>query len=214
LIFDRKIDKSYSNYYNTVKKNQLFKEALITSIESKYKDLDQQKEFDEINAVIKTEIPFTPASNKLFLTTAGTPAISDYRHLLAIKCKYLSYIDVAVTGVTNASPIVVTVNRQNNLRTGDRVAISGVVGNTNANGTFYVKKMGSYRIGLYADKNFITPVAGNGAYVFGGNISRVFYEYAKPYFSDRKISIYGKPTVDHPKFELATGEIKIYPNLG
>jgi hypothetical protein len=212
VIFDRKIDKSYSNYYNATKKNQLFKEALITAIETKYRQLDQQKEYDEINSVIKTEEVFTPTNNQLFITTAGSPNISDYRHLLAVKCKYTEPLSFTVSGATKASPIVISINESNNLRDKEQIIISGVTGNTSANGTFYIKKRGSKKAELYNDKNFTSPTFGNNNYVSGGSISRVHYQYAKPYISDRKISIYGRPTADHPKFEIATGKLKLFPS--
>lgn len=39
-----------------------------------------------------------------------------------------------ITGATNATPIVITVAANSGLKTGDRVAISGITGNTGANG--------------------------------------------------------------------------------
>jgi len=39
-----------------------------------------------------------------------------------------------ISGATNATPIVITVAANSGLKTGDRVAISGITGNTNANG--------------------------------------------------------------------------------
>lgn len=41
---------------------------------------------------------------------------------------------ISVTGSTNATPIVITVAANSGLKTGDRLAIAGVTGNTNANG--------------------------------------------------------------------------------
>lgn len=41
---------------------------------------------------------------------------------------------IAVTGSTNATPIVITVAANSGLKSGDRLAIAGVTGNTGANG--------------------------------------------------------------------------------
>jgi hypothetical protein len=68
--------------------------------------------------------------------------------------------DIDITGASNASPIVITVANhpfQNN----DNVNISGVVGNTAANGQFVVTRI--------SDQSFsLNGSAGNGNYVSGG----------------------------------------------
>ena len=65
-----------------------------------------------------------------------------------------------LTGATNASPIVVTsVNHK--LSSGTRVTISGVLGNTAANGTFTVTSTGT-------DTFSLNGSTGNGAYTSGG----------------------------------------------
>ena len=69
-------------------------------------------------------------------------------------------VPVAVTGATNASPIVVT-STGHALDTGDAVAISGVAGNTAANGVFTVTKIDANTFSLNGS-------AGNAAYTSGG----------------------------------------------
>lgn len=66
----------------------------------------------------------------------------------------------SITGATNASPIVVT-SAAHGLSTGDRVKISGVGGNTNANGTFVVTVLSSSTFSLDGS-------SGNAAYTSGG----------------------------------------------
>jgi hypothetical protein len=66
----------------------------------------------------------------------------------------------SVTGATNGSPIVVT-SASHGLQTGDRVTISGVLGNTAANGTFTITR-------LSADTFSLDGSTGNGAYTSGG----------------------------------------------
>ena len=66
----------------------------------------------------------------------------------------------AITGATNATPIVIT-SAGHNLNTGTRVTISGVTGNTAANGDWGVTVLDANTFSL----NFS---AGNGAYAGGG----------------------------------------------
>jgi hypothetical protein len=66
----------------------------------------------------------------------------------------------SVTGATNASPIVIT-SAGHGLSTGQRVTISGVLGNLAANGTFTITK-------LTADTYSLDGSTGNGAYTSGG----------------------------------------------
>jgi hypothetical protein len=68
----------------------------------------------------------------------------------------------AITGATNATPIVVTAARM--MRTGETVVISGVGGNTNANGTWVVTNLTATTFSLNGS-------AGNAAYTSGGTYS-------------------------------------------
>ncbi len=66
-----------------------------------------------------------------------------------------------ITGATNATPIVIT-SAGHGLATGARVTISGVLGNTAANGTFTITQ-------LTANTFSLGGSAGNGAYTSGGS---------------------------------------------
>jgi len=213
--FDRivlnKIDESYSGYISPPKKKRLFKEALILAIEEKYRQLDTQKEYDELSPVIKTEATFTPVNNAIFTKGSITPVISDYEHLLAVKSKYIINTDLTITGASRETPIVITVSEQNNLRSKEQIEIKDVTGNTNANGTHFIKKINSKKFSLFSDKNLLTGIASNAQYINGGKISRIFYNYNKTFFSDRKISVFGQPTITNPKYEIAENQIKFYP---
>ncbi len=77
-----------------------------------------------------------------------------------------AYENTTITAATNASTIVVTA-AGHYLRNDDIVSISGVTGNTNANGVRMVKNATSTTFELY-DIDGITPIAGNAAYVSGG----------------------------------------------
>lgn len=69
---------------------------------------------------------------------------------------------VTITGATNATPIVVTA-AAHGLVTGDNISISGITGNTNANGYFRITRLTADTFSL---QNYSTgaDIAGNGAY--------------------------------------------------
>lgn len=69
-------------------------------------------------------------------------------------------VPVSLTGATNASPIVIT-STGHLLNTGDTISISGVVGNTAANGIFTITKVDANSFSLNGS-------TGNGAYSSGG----------------------------------------------
>jgi hypothetical protein len=139
--------------------------------------------------------------------------LPDYHHLLSVECEYeevLRYKDVKVE-CAEGTPIVVRFNRPVDFRTGEVIRISGVTGNTAANGDYYVRKVGLDRYELYQDADFLVPVASNFPYNSGGIVRRVVKEYAMPYVSDQKISTFGEATKRYPKFEIAQGFLKFEP---
>lgn len=66
-----------------------------------------------------------------------------------------------VTNATNASPIVITTSAAHNLQSGQRLQMSGIGGNTAANGTFFITVLSSTTFSLNGSN-------GNGAYTSGG----------------------------------------------
>lgn len=77
-----------------------------------------------------------------------------------------------VTAATNATPIVVTTSVAHAVRGGDIVTISGVVGNTATNGTWEARNVTSTTFEI-VDSVTGVAIAGNGAYVSGGTMSRI-----------------------------------------
>jgi len=75
-----------------------------------------------------------------------------------------------IIGATNATPIVIMTDAPHNFTNGMHVVQHGIVGNNAANGAFVV---GSVTATTFALKKEIdgSNVAGNGAYVSGGNVS-------------------------------------------
>lgn len=102
---------------------------------------------------------------------------------------------LAISGATNASPIVVTSATHGIDGTYDgfpsqAVTISGVVGNTAANGSFYAKVTGysTTTFALYLDQALTIPVAGNGAYSSGGTLTTSeSYPYVQLVCSKRRV---------------------------
>ena len=74
-----------------------------------------------------------------------------------------------ITNATNATPIVVT-SATHGFTSGDIVAITGVGGNTNANGIFKIANAATNTFELTGGTacNYGTNIAGNGAYTSGG----------------------------------------------
>ena len=73
---------------------------------------------------------------------------------------------LAVTAATNATPIEITTSANHNLATGDRVSVSGVVGNANANGVWIVTVVS-------ATKFTLNGSSGSGAYTSGGYVVKL-----------------------------------------
>lgn len=71
---------------------------------------------------------------------------------------------LTVTGATNDSPIQITTSGANSLTTGQTVVISGVTGNTAANGTFVITVIDNTHFTL-------NGTTGNGAYGGGGIVN-------------------------------------------
>ncbi len=74
---------------------------------------------------------------------------------------------VSVTGASNATPIRITASGHG-LTSGDRVFVSGVGGNTAANGNWWATVISSSAFDIYSDSARTTGVAGNGSYASGG----------------------------------------------
>src|SRR3990167_5882496 len=293
--FDEKIDKAFSGFLDTTQRNNLFREALLLSIEDVYKNLESQKEFDAINSIIRTNQVYNLNNNKLYVMpvpialiaigvetfikttiphnlitgdqvlfteikgtisvindiflivtvvtstsftvtfdstvlvyTSNTGKISqhrssasvpklipDYIHLLAVKFLYAGNVaaGIRIVDVSNEQPIMVTLNtRNNNIKTGEKIIHSGIIGNTNANGTFFAKKVGALKYQLFYDNEFLKPVSGNGVFSGAALLTKHAYNYAVPLYSYRKISGYSLPTIDKPAFERAENMIKAEPS--
>jgi len=95
-------------------------------------------------------------------TAAPTYRIYGPNGLMAGGTGSLSYKDTNnnISGATNASPVVITSNGHG-LTTGTTVTISGILGNTNANGTWVITAINSNTFSLNGS-------SGNASYTSGG----------------------------------------------
>ncbi len=206
---NQKIGHAYTGYLDIFKANRLIKDATAQAIEDKYRTLSKQKNYDEIRNFIAANWTFILAGDAVYLGSGG---VTDYLHLLAVKVYFEQPLFLSFTS-QNTTPLLLVFTKRNNLRTGEQVTIAGVTGNTNANGTFFIKRLNDYKYVLYADQNFQTPIVGNGTGT-NGTIARVFFNYAKPYVSDAKIGVLNVPTVEDPAYETANGKLILHPTGG
>ncbi len=72
------------------------------------------------------------------------------------------------TDAPTANAIVITTNTTSGIFDGAPLTISGVIGNTNANGTYYAKVLSPTTFALYTDALLTIARTGNAAYVSGG----------------------------------------------
>jgi hypothetical protein len=113
---------------------------------------------------------------------------------------------LAVSGATNASPIVITcaahgLSASNDGTPANAVSITGVGGNTNANVSGYAKVTGysTTTFGLYLDQALTIPVAGNAGYTSGGAVTTAAsYPVALLYCSKRRTLA----TTDYLPFQI------------
>lgn len=114
----------------------------------------------ELNRLASTaELGVNVSGPGLSATAAGlNTQFEDDRFLII---KITSSNASTITGATNASPIVITTSGSHGLTTGASVTLSGVMGNTAANGTFTITVISptSYSLG---------GSTGNGSYTSGG----------------------------------------------
>ncbi len=132
-FFLNKIDKSYTGYFDDARLNRIFKSALLQSVEQKYRTLDQEKIYDELRFLIKTEESFKVNNNKLYLQPLA-----------------ISSISLGGGGAT------FTTELPHNLIANDTVVISDVTGITGSiNGSFTVDTIAS-------DYSFFITIGGLG----------------------------------------------------
>lgn len=154
--------------------------------------------------------PYTANSGYI---TSAPKMIADYYHYLDYgKAKFSRATAYIVSASTNTSPIRITLNKRTYFRSYDQVTIAGIAGNTNANGTFYLRQANEFQYFLYSDPLLQTPVAGNGNQTNTGTIAQVVSGTLKFKRSQEKGWVYGVPTPENPYFQQSKILIKILPD--
>lgn len=218
IQFDRdlsvKIDRAYARYWDSTKRNVLIKEAIEKIINLNIVKNSTVLIQDELFGIYKTNQSFSPSSNTISLVTG----ISDYYHIMNLRCGFAVPVGVSVGSsvyiveATQSTPVRIRLSVNSNLRTGSRVLIAGVTINTNANGVRYLKRVSGKWYELYSDENFAIPIIGNGTYTgTTGRITASVLNNAKNLKTNRKFSILNKADTNNPFYEIASGNLVIYP---
>jgi len=124
-----------------------------------------------------------PSGKKLRLdhTLIETAAWSLQAHEFDLQEYDVTDVPLSVTAATNASPIQITTNFPHNFSTGDQVNVTGVVGNTAANGIWTVTVVDSTTFTLDGS-------TGNGGYTSGGTVARHLSGNLFPYVTGSSVT--------------------------
>jgi len=208
--FANRADQAYSDYTPEDIYNIFAKEALLMCIEKRlemYKkggNLDRQKARADLFTIIKADVLFTCTNNEVDIN--GT----DFMNEFSVKCNFIKPY-VSIISASNTSPIKLTLTDRTNLRSGTYIQLAGVSGNTAANGLFYLKQLNDFQFSMYTDINLTNPSSGNGAYVSGGQISKVIQTVAYSLDANQKSDILSQATISEPRYLIADGAFKMYP---
>ncbi len=139
--------------------------------------------------------------------------IADYWHYFSAKPTFIQPTIFTILSSLDSTPLRITLNRRSSFRTGNKVIIAGVTGNTNANGTRYLRQLTETDYFLYSDAAMATPIAGNGAQTnTTGTISYIIETVQIFKRSDEKGSVLGVPTAYNPYFQESKMALKILPS--
>lgn len=98
----------------------------------------------------------------------------------------------AITGATNATPIVIT-QTSHGYATGDQVIIFGIVGNTAANNIWQITVVNANSYSLQSIIDGTTNSVGNGAYSSGGRAVCIGPSVAGDFWNDFDACVLGTP---------------------
>jgi len=115
-----------------------------------------------------TADPTGKTYKQVYNYSPGAIYVDDYSRIDYQGLPYALLVNVTdsktINAATNATPIAITTTASHGYTTGDTVTVSGVVGNTAANGTWVITVTGAATFTLNTS-------VGNGAYVSGGTSS-------------------------------------------
>jgi hypothetical protein len=104
----------------------------------------------------------------------------------------------AVSGATQASPVVITTNTQHQFTEGIAVTITDIVGMTELNGNeYYMDILTSQTFALYTDSNLTTPLNGTGFTAYGsGGVAVAEYSAPQALSQLSDVDLIGTPPVN------------------
>jgi hypothetical protein len=141
-----------------------------------------------------------------------TDMVQDYMHLFSVRAAYVFENEDEIDSV-NATPskIEITLQKRSQLRDGNKITISGVVGANGMNGERYVKQIGTRRYRLYNDEELLSPVVATSAYVSGGVITSTKINSCFQLKPDQYVQKVDSPTKRFPRYQMADNAIIIEP---
>jgi len=198
-IVSRKLSAAYTGFYDSVvRKPDVYKEALVQAIKNAYERDDEQRDTDKLlNLIGQTVLTLTLSAYQMSL-------ITDYYHLLTIKCLCQDYnFDFSdATLQSNISPNQLSFTYSNQLRDKEIVQINGT--------NYYAKMIRPKVYTLYTDAGLITPTAADNKTFT--TPKRYVYYYAKQQYPDQLIGLYGQATIYLPRWLFYDSKIQILPD--
>lgn len=146
-------------------------------------------------------------------TITTEQSLTDYLHLRGIEASFKKKTKDEIQGFeVNTDKVAFKLVKSSELRNGDKVFISGVLGTTNANGERFVKRIGKKAYQLYLDEGLNNPVQANGFYLGGGDIFKLVTNPCFDKTADQRVDKINEATVNTPYFEMGENAIFVDPS--
>jgi hypothetical protein len=180
-LLQQKIDKAYSAYIDTAKADRIIEDTIYRLCERVYRDLDSQKDYDELwSLLIKDEVKAVAAPYIDLSSLDRT-----YMHLFRVACTYDTLLGALTRMTTGSGPYTTVFSSSGHtVRVGDQIKVLAVTG------TVIATTKLNFTVSTATTIDAAAPVY----------LVRTFE--ATPYFSDRKRDVYHAPTIFHPKYQL------------
>lgn len=141
-----------------------------------------------------------------------TDMVQDYMHLFSVRAAYTFENEDEIDSVAaTPSKIEITLQKRSQLRDGNKITISNVVGANGMNGERYVKQIGTRRYRLYNDEELLSPVVATSAYISGGTITSTKMNSCFQLKPDQYVQKVDSPTKRFPRYQMADNAIIIEP---
>ena len=138
--------------------------------------------------------------------------VQDYMHLFSVRAAYTFENEDEIDSVTaTPSKIEITLQKRSQLRDGNKITISNVIGANGMNGERYVKQIGTRRYRLYNDEELLSPVVATSAYISGGTITSTKMNSCFQLKPDQYVQKVDSPTKRFPRYQMADNAIIIEP---